>query len=75
MAAGDTCDLLVIDRGFDAVAPTIHEWTFEAMVADLLAPTNGLFQYDAETQEGQQTTARVPRELSINDAPTGIVSR
>lgn len=54
MAAGDTCDLLVIDRGFDAVAPTIHEWTFEAMVADLLAPSNGLFQYDAETQEGQQ---------------------
>jgi syntaxin-binding protein 1 len=54
LAAGDTCDLLVIDRGFDPVAPAIHEWTFEAMVADMLAPSNGLFQYDAETQEGQQ---------------------
>ena len=37
--------------------------TFEAMVADQLAPANGLFQYDAETQEGQQEWPRCPAAI------------
>lgn len=35
---GDTCDLIIVDRGFDLVAPLIHEWTYEAMMHDLLPP-------------------------------------
>lgn len=33
---GETCELVIIDRGFDAVAPMIHEWTYESMIHDIL---------------------------------------
>lgn len=33
---GETCELIIIDRGFDAVAPVIHEWTYESMIHDIL---------------------------------------
>mmetsp|Transcript_23762 Transcript_23762/g.45277 ORF Transcript_23762/g.45277 Transcript_23762/m.45277 type:complete len:649 (-) Transcript_23762:238-2184(-) len=32
----ESCDLLVVDRSVDVVAPVIHEWTYEAMCFDLL---------------------------------------
>ncbi|PSC68723.1 SM Sec1-family [Micractinium conductrix] len=38
----ETCELILTDRGFDPVAPVIHEWTYEAMAHDLLdTGTNG----------------------------------
>lgn len=36
LPARETCDLLILDRTVDPVAPVIHEWTYEAMVYDLL---------------------------------------
>lgn len=53
----ETCELILTDRGFDPVAPVIHEWTYEAMVFDLLSDTPALhdnvFVYDAQTQGGE----------------------
>jgi hypothetical protein len=53
----ETCELILTDRGFDPVAPVIHEWTYEAMAFDLLSDTPALhdnvFVYDAETQGGK----------------------
>lgn len=53
----ETCELIIADRGFDPVAPVIHEWTYEAMVYDLLGGSPALhdnvFVYDAETQGGK----------------------
>ena len=30
-----TCDVLIVDRSFDVIAPVVHEWTYESMVTDL----------------------------------------
>jgi len=40
-------------RGFDPVAPVIHEWTYEAMAYDLLNLDGEVFRYDVETQAGE----------------------
>ncbi|GAB2271996.1 Protein transport Sec1a [Dionaea muscipula] len=32
----ETCDLLIVDRSIDQIAPVIHEWTYDAMCHDLL---------------------------------------
>ena len=52
----ETCELIITDRGFDPVAPVIHEWTYEAMIHDLFAGTDSLhdnvFSYEAQTQGG-----------------------
>lgn len=42
-----------MDRGFDPVAPVIHDWTYEPLVYDLLAPQGSVFKYHAQTQGGK----------------------
>ncbi|MED6146569.1 Protein transport Sec1a [Stylosanthes scabra] len=32
----ETCDLIIVDRSIDQIAPVIHEWTYDAMCHDLL---------------------------------------
>lgn len=44
----ETCDLLIIDRSIDQIAPVIHEWTYDAMCHDLL------------DMEGNKCTIKVP---------------
>ncbi|KAK9826197.1 hypothetical protein WJX81_006806 [Elliptochloris bilobata] len=53
LPAEEACDLIVVDRGFDAVSPVIHEWTYEAMAYDLLGLEGSVFQYTAETASGK----------------------
>jgi predicted metalloprotease len=43
---------MIIDRAFDLISPVMHEWSYEAMAADVLAVQNNVFQYDADTQAG-----------------------
>lgn len=48
----ETCELLILDRSVDPVAPVIHEWTYEALVYDLLSPEDNVIRYQAETAAG-----------------------
>jgi hypothetical protein len=48
-----TCDLLVVDRSIDTVAPVIHEWTYEAMCYDLLPITDNQFSYTTKSTAGK----------------------
>jgi syntaxin-binding protein 1 len=52
---GSTCDVLVLDRACDPVAPLAREWTYEAMVFDLLDVSPlGVYAYEIETNAGTQ---------------------
>lgn len=53
VCAGESCDLLVVDRAFDPIAPVIHEWTYEAIASDILELQNNVFRYQADTQGGE----------------------
>ena len=49
-----TCDVLIVDRSVDVIAPVIHEWTYESMVHDLLDVKNGVYRYKITTNAGEQ---------------------
>lgn len=48
-----TLPFIHLGRGCDAVAPIIHEWTYEAMAYDLLGLTSNTFRYESETAGGK----------------------
>eukprot|EP00899_Mesostigma_viride_P012721 jgi/Mesvir1/2144/Mv16665-RA.1 len=54
-----TCDLIIVDRALDPVAPVIHEWTYGAMVYDLLAIKGNVYKYQMETNAGKLENTEV----------------
>ncbi|OMP00591.1 Sec1-like protein [Corchorus olitorius] len=47
-----TCDLLILDRSVDQVAPVIHEWTYDAMCHDLLDMDGNKYVVELPSKSG-----------------------
>ncbi|KAL4562795.1 hypothetical protein LXL04_026826 [Taraxacum kok-saghyz] len=48
----ETCDLLILDRSVDLVAPIIHEWTYDAMCHDLLELDGNKYTMEVPNKSG-----------------------
>uniref|UniRef100_A0A803N1M1 SNARE-interacting protein KEULE n=1 Tax=Chenopodium quinoa TaxID=63459 RepID=A0A803N1M1_CHEQI len=48
----ETCELLVLDRSVDQIAPVIHEWTYDAMCHDLLFLEGNKYVYEVPSKTG-----------------------
>ncbi|KAH7352483.1 hypothetical protein KP509_19G048300 [Ceratopteris richardii] len=49
----ETCELLIVDRSIDPIAPVIHEWTYDAMCHDLLNMEGNKYVYEVTTNAGK----------------------
>ncbi|KAK4397369.1 protein transport Sec1b [Sesamum angolense] len=49
----ETCELLIVDRSVDQIAPVIHEWTYDAMCHDLLNLEGNKYVHEEGTNENK----------------------
>ncbi|XP_020553350.1 protein transport Sec1a-like isoform X2 [Sesamum indicum] len=50
----ETCELLIVDRSVDQIAPVIHEWTYDAMCHDLLNLEGNKYVHEVPSKSGGQ---------------------
>ncbi|KAI3977294.1 hypothetical protein MKX01_040103 [Papaver californicum] len=48
----ETCELLILDRSLDHIAPVIHEWTYDAMCHDLLNLDGNKYVHEVPSKSG-----------------------
>ncbi|GMH22756.1 hypothetical protein Nepgr_024599 [Nepenthes gracilis] len=48
----ETCELLILDRSVDQIAPVIHEWTYDAMCHDLLNMEGNKYAHEVPSRTG-----------------------
>jgi syntaxin-binding protein 1 len=48
----ETCDLLILDRSVDQIAPIIHEWTYDAMCHDMLNMEGSKYVHEVPNKAG-----------------------
>ncbi|KAK7390113.1 hypothetical protein VNO78_25412 [Psophocarpus tetragonolobus] len=48
----ETCDMLIVDRSIDQIAPVIHEWTYDAMCHDLLNMEGDKYMHEVPSKTG-----------------------
>ncbi|KAK7307809.1 hypothetical protein VNO77_41198 [Canavalia gladiata] len=48
----ETCELLILDRSIDQIAPVIHEWTYDAMCHDLLDMEGNKYVHEVPGKSG-----------------------
>lgn len=60
----DRAQILILDRSFDVLSPLMHEYTYQAMVNDLLDVDEGVISYETTTNTKVETKQGV---LGEND--------
>ncbi|XP_058104642.1 SNARE-interacting protein KEULE-like isoform X2 [Magnolia sinica] len=60
----ETCELLIVDRSIDQIAPVIHEWTYDAMCHDLLNMDGNKYVYESSSKSG---TTLEKKEVLLED--------
>ncbi|KAF7810171.1 SNARE-interacting protein KEULE [Senna tora] len=50
----ETCQLLILDRSIDQIAPVIHEWTYDAMCHDLLNLEGNKYVHEVPSKNGSE---------------------
>lgn len=50
----DRAQILILDRSFDPLSPLMHEYTYQAMVNDLLEVADGVISYKTTTNKGTE---------------------
>lgn len=67
----DRSTLLLLDRSVDPLTPLMHEFTYQAMVNDLLRIDDDKISYQAENVvskgEGHNAVESVPKDVLLND--------
>lgn len=48
----ETCELLIVDRSIDQIAPIIHEWTYDAMCHDMLDLEGSKYVHEIPSKSG-----------------------
>ncbi|KAK6947649.1 Sec1-like protein [Dillenia turbinata] len=48
----ETCELLIVDRSVDQIAPIIHEWTYDAICHDLLNMEGNKYVHEVPSRTG-----------------------
>ncbi|XP_010255632.1 PREDICTED: SNARE-interacting protein KEULE-like isoform X2 [Nelumbo nucifera] len=48
----ETCELIILDRSVDQIAPVIHEWTYDAMCHDLLEMEGNKYVHEVPSKTG-----------------------
>ncbi|KAM0946103.1 putative sec1-like protein [Dioscorea sansibarensis] len=60
----ETCELLIVDRSVDQIAPIIHEWTYDAMCHDLLNMEGNKYVHEVPSRTG---SAPEKKEVLLED--------
>ncbi|CAD6264107.1 unnamed protein product [Miscanthus lutarioriparius] len=60
----ETCELLIVDRSIDQIAPIIHEWTYDAMCHDLLCMDGNKYVQEVPSKNG---SANEKKEVLLED--------
>lgn len=55
--SGGACDLIILDRGHDPVAPVIHPFHYAAITHDLVPLSNGVFKYTWQNAQGEEQSS------------------